>query len=69
MYFTTGDPIPLHPERSTDGANYEELEAKDPSSLTDAERFALNGKPRLGDITKTQVQLYIFQNLLERGFK
>ena len=55
----TGEPIPVQPECSTDGANYEELEAKDPSSLTDDERFALNGKPRLGDVIKTQVKLIL----------
>ena len=51
----SGNPISLSPEGLRDGANYEELEAKDPSRLTDDEKFALNGKPRLGTTTRAQV--------------
>ena len=53
----SGNPISLSPEGSRDGINYDELEAKDPSSLTDDEKFALNGKPRLGTTTRAQVMI------------
>ncbi len=55
--FLSGDPISLSPEGSRDGVNYEELEAKDPARLTDDEKFALNGKPRLGTTTRAQVTI------------
>jgi len=51
-----GNPISLSPEGLRDGVNYDELEAKDPSRLTDDEKFALNGKPRLGATTRAQVK-------------
>ncbi len=40
-----------------EGVNYEELDAKDPESLTDEEKVALLGRPKLGDITKIQIRI------------
>jgi solute carrier family 8 (sodium/calcium exchanger) len=37
--------------------NYEELDAKDPETLTEEEKVALLGRPRLGDITKIQIRI------------
>jgi hypothetical protein len=37
--------------------NYEELDAKDPETLTEDEKVALLGRPRLGDITKIQIRI------------
>ena len=37
--------------------NYEELDAKDPEDLTEEEKVALLGRPRLGDITKIQIRI------------
>lgn len=40
-----------------EGVNYEELDAKDPETLTEDEKVALLGRPRLGDITKIQIRI------------
>jgi hypothetical protein len=40
-----------------EGVNYEELDAKDPEDLTEDEKVALLGRPRLGDITKIQIRI------------
>jgi len=37
--------------------NYEELDAKNPEDLTEEEKVALLGRPRLGDITKIQIRI------------
>lgn len=40
-----------------EGINYEELDAKDPETLTEEEKVAMLGRPRLGDITKIQIRI------------
>jgi hypothetical protein len=40
-----------------EGVNYEELDAKDPETLTEEEKVAMLGRPRLGDITKIQIRI------------
>ena len=37
--------------------NYEEIDAKDPDTLTEVEKVALLGRPCLGDITKIQIRI------------
>ena len=41
----------------TEGVNYAEIDAKDPETLTEEEKIALLGRPRLGDITKIQIRI------------
>jgi len=41
----------------SEGVNYEELDAKDPDTLTEEEKVALLGRPRLGDVTKIQIRI------------
>ena len=45
--------IPLFAE----GINYDELDAKKPEELTEEEKIALLGRPRLGDVTKIQIRI------------
>ena len=40
---------------NAEGVNYAEIDAKDPETLTEEEKIALLGRPRLGDITKIQI--------------
>ena len=40
-----------------EGVNYEELDAKKPEDLTEEEKIALLGRPRLGDVTKIQIRI------------
>ena len=37
--------------------NYDEIDAKDPETLTEVEKIALLGRPRLGDVTKIQIRI------------
>eukprot|EP00096_Caligus_rogercresseyi_P000467 TRINITY_DN1092_c0_g1_i4.p1 TRINITY_DN1092_c0_g1~~TRINITY_DN1092_c0_g1_i4.p1 ORF type:complete len:924 (-),score=286.45 TRINITY_DN1092_c0_g1_i4:1209-3980(-) len=58
MYVTIGAPRHIAGDAgSGEGVNYEELDAKDPESLTEEEKIALLGRPRLGDITKIQIRI------------
>ena len=41
----------------SEGVNYEDLDAKDPEDLTEEEKIALLGRPRLGDNTKIQIRI------------
>lgn len=41
----------------SEGVNYEELDAKKPEDLTEDEKIALLGRPRLGDVTKIQIRI------------
>jgi hypothetical protein len=50
--------MPSSPSSSRDGPDFGAIESKDPSELTDRERFALNGKPRLGDFQKCEVETF-----------
>merc|ERR1719458_1131163 len=52
MYVVIGEPKHL-----SEGVNYEELDAKKPEDLTEEEKIALLGRPRLGDITKIQIRI------------
>ena len=42
---------------SPEGVNYAEIDAKDPETLTEEEKIALLGRPRLGDITKISIRI------------
>ena len=44
----------MHP---AEGVNYEEIDAKDPETLTEVEKIALLGRPRLGDVTKISIRI------------
>ena len=61
LLLTLNPPIwkrfPLTSFSSTEGVNYEEIDAKDPDQLTEVEKIALLGRPRLGDITKVQIRI------------
>ena len=37
--------------------NYAEIDAKDPETLTEEEKIALLGRPKLGDITKISIRI------------
>merc|ERR1711981_388060 len=52
MYVVIGEPKHL-----AEGVNYAEIDAKDPEALTEEEKIALLGRPRLGDITKIQIRI------------
>ena len=41
----------------SEGVNYTELDAKKPEDLTEDEKIALLGRPRLGDVTKLQIRI------------
>merc|ERR1711944_73406 len=45
------------PSGGGEGVDYAELDAKDPESLTEEEKIALLGRPRLGDVTKIQIRI------------
>ncbi len=40
-----------------EGVDYAELDAKKPEELTEEEKIALLGRPRLGDVTKIQIRI------------
>jgi hypothetical protein len=42
---------------SLEGVSYEDIDAKDPDMLTEVEKVALLGRPRLGDVTKVQIRI------------
>merc|ERR1712045_603410 len=52
MYVVIGEPRHI-----AEGVNYEELDAKKPEDLTEEEKIALLGRPRLGDVTKIQIRI------------
>ena len=37
--------------------NYDELDQKDPEELTEVEKIAMLGRPKLGDITKIEIRI------------
>merc|ERR1712223_1649902 len=45
------------PPGEGDGVDYAELDAKKPEDLTEEEKIALLGRPRLGDVTKIQIRI------------
>lgn len=58
MYVVIGEPKHLAgPPGEGEGVNYAEIDAKDPETLTEEEKIALLGRPRLGDITKIQIRI------------
>merc|ERR1712141_945536 len=58
MYVVIGEPRHIAgPSGEGEGVDYAELDAKDPESLTEEEKIALLGRPRLGDVTKIQIRI------------
>merc|ERR1712036_141153 len=58
MYVVIGEPKHLAgPPGEGEGVNYAEIDAKDPEALTEVEKIALLGRPRLGDVTKIQIRI------------
>lgn len=58
MYVVIGEPRHIAgPSGEGEGVNYEELDAKDPEDLTEEEKIAMLGRPRLGDVTKIQIRI------------
>merc|ERR1719420_2043431 len=58
MYAVIGEPKHLAgPPGEGEGVNYAEIDAKDPETLTEEEKIALLGRPRLGDVTKIQIRI------------
>ena len=45
------------PPYSAEGVNYEDIDAKDPDTLTEVEKVALLGRPCMGEITKIQIRI------------
>merc|ERR1712227_308757 len=45
------------PPGEGEGVDYAELDAKKPEDLTEEEKIALLGRPRLGDVTKIQIRI------------
>merc|ERR1711990_1106127 len=45
------------PPGEGEGVDYSELDAKKPEDLTEEEKIALLGRPRLGDVTKIQIRI------------
>merc|ERR1711997_471887 len=52
MYVVIGEPRHI-----AEGVDYAELDAKKPEELTEEEKIALLGRPRLGDVTKIQIRI------------
>merc|ERR1712223_702422 len=52
MYVVIGEPRHI-----AEGVDYAELDAKKPEDLTEEEKIALLGRPRLGDVTKIQIRI------------
>jgi len=58
LYAVIGEPKHLAgPPGEGEGVNYAEIDAKDPETLTEEEKIALLGRPRLGDITKISIRI------------
>jgi len=57
MYVVIGEPRHIAGQAEGEGVNYEELDAKKPEDLTEEEKIALLGRPRLGDVTKIQIRI------------
>jgi len=58
MYVVIGEPRHIAgPPGEGEGVNYTELDAKKPEDLTEDEKIALLGRPRLGDVTKLQIRI------------
>merc|ERR1719259_4929 len=57
FYVTIGAPIQLAADGEGEGVNYAEIDAKDPETLTEEEKIALLGRPKLGDITKISIRI------------
>jgi len=58
MYVVIGEPRHIAgPPGEGEGVDYAELDAKKPEELTEEEKIALLGRPRLGDVTKIQIRI------------
>lgn len=57
MLLLCGAGITFNVSTFSAGVSYEELDAKSPEDLTEEEKIALLGRPRLGDVTKIQIRI------------
>jgi len=57
MYVVIGEPRHIAGATPGEGVNYEELDAIKPEDLTEEQKIALLGRPRLGDVTKIQIRI------------
>jgi len=58
MYVVIGEPRHISgPPGEGEGVDYAELDGKKPEDLTEEEKIALLGRPRLGDVTKIQIRI------------
>jgi len=58
MYCSIGEPRHIAgPPGEGEGVNYEDIDAKDPDTLTEVEKVALLGRPCMGEITKIQIRI------------
>jgi len=58
MYVVIGEPRHISgPPGEGEGVDYAELDEKKPEDLTEEEKIALLGRPRLGDVTKIQIRI------------
>jgi len=55
MYVNIGEP--RHIAGEGEGSDFAELDAKDPETLTEEEKIALLGRPRLGDTPRIQIRI------------
>merc|ERR1711937_758438 len=57
MYVNIGEPRQIAEGKEGEGVDYSVLDAKDPESLTEEEKIALLGRPRLGTNSKIQIRI------------
>merc|ERR1712193_138066 len=57
MYVNIEEPRHIAEGKEGEGVDYAELDAKKPEELTEEEKIALLGRPRLGDVTKIQIRI------------
>jgi len=58
MYCCIGEPRHISgPPGEHSGVNYDDIDAKDPETLTEVEKIALLGRPKLGEVTKIQIRI------------
>jgi len=55
MYVNIGEP--RHIAGEGEGTDFAELDAKDPETLTEEEKIALLGRPRLGETSRIQIRI------------
>merc|ERR1712141_476495 len=57
MYVNIDEPRHIAEGKEGEGVDYSILDAKKPEELTEEEKIALLGRPRLGDVTKIQIRI------------